>query len=111
MVFRRNLDRKLVNGLLGNLVKMDSDALGRVDCLHIKFDSIADVVQIRRVSVNFNLTKQTHQTRTQFPIAVSFGATIHKCQGVSCNNVMIKLDAAFSPGMGYDIFYYCSLSI
>lgn len=42
--------------------------------------------------------------RTQFPVMAAFAATVHKCQGLTVENVLISTRSFFAPGMAFVAF-------
>jgi ATP-dependent DNA helicase PIF1 len=100
---RRNLDLKrgLSNGALGTLTEVRKNLNGKITCLEILFYHLENPEPIKTVSATFNITPNVRLRRMQFPVSVCFGMTIHRCQGMTCDNILIDLTRCFSTGMGY----------
>ena len=46
--------------------------------------------------------KNYYVSRTQFPLILAYGVTIHKCQGLSLNCAIVDLsEKVFADGMAY----------
>ena len=57
---------------------------------------------IERVRSKFQVLKFFYVYRKQLPLILAYAITIHKCQGLSLDRVIIDLsDRVFSPGMAY----------
>jgi hypothetical protein len=103
VMLRRNINVPggLVNGATGSVVSF-SPPTGRIDFINVKFDAEETGEQaIPRVSADFELTKNVIVTRTQFPICLSYAMTVHKCQGLTLNYVLLDMDSLFEAGMAY----------
>lgn len=102
----RNINPRigLVNGATGVLQKI-SYVNNKANELFIKFDRINDVQKINKVSAVFNVGLDEQCIRHQFPVRMSFAATIHKCQGLTLKNVIVRTEEVFSSGQ---VFVACS---
>jgi len=105
-----DISDRLINGQIGTIsqIKLKNNS---VETIFIKFDDInagkklltSDVMgrQYRAVPINrittelkTNVKKEASPIikRTQFPLALSWGCTMHKVQGLSLNKVVISFD-------------------
>lgn len=99
-----NIEKRLVNGALGTIVKIINNPaqIDYVFKLEIEFDLIDEIVTIERIEADYQFRKNHYVTRSQFPISLAWAITVHKCQGLSLDNVMIDLGSSiFEPGMAY----------
>lgn len=84
-MLRRNLSiaKGFVNGSMGTVKSFKKDVAGKILSMSNLFDNHATVKYIERVSAKYNIMKNAHIKRSQFPIVLSYGITIHKSQGMS----------------------------
>jgi ATP-dependent DNA helicase PIF1 len=87
-----NLTPILYNGSVGEVIDFNDDEI------IVKFDGLQEAEVIERKKVEFNNGKQS---RSQFPLVLSFGRTIHKAQGQTLDCVEIDLEGAFTYGQVY----------
>jgi len=90
VMLRRNTNasKKLVNGSLGTIEKIHYKR-GIVDYVDVKFDHLDEIESITRVTQSYDDTAGTIASREQFALQLAYGMTIHKCQGLSLNSVVI----------------------
>lgn len=67
--------------------------------LCIQFDNIESVTVIEKYTSRYEVSETERSSRTQFPILVSYAITIHKCQGISVDNVITDISDSFCSGM------------
>ena len=105
IILKRNIDIDLglVNGALGTVSKLvSSDDGKRVLKINIKFDNIEENIDLERITADYEHVKNVYVSRSQFPIGLAWAITIHKCQGLSLDAVMIDTSAnLFEGGMAY----------
>lgn len=65
----------------GDVIKLDKQSFGYYDYVAGKFTLIANI--------------------KQFPIKLGFAITIHKCQGLSIDNIILNIDKIFAKGQFY----------
>lgn len=118
-----DIDDRLINGQIGTVAHIVSRN-SRVEIIYIKFDDnkaglkaqrkdkfarYSQIVPIERTEANFSLNNKGNSlnsiTRTQFPLMLSYGCTIHKVQGLTLNSAVISFDLVkqkcFNPGQMY----------
>lgn len=102
----RNVNAKtgLVNGATGVLKKINYVEQKAVELI-IKFDRIDELQTINRVNALYDVSLDQQCCRSQFPVKMSFAATIHKCQGLTLKNVLVSMENSFAAGQ---IFVACS---
>ena len=119
-----NVSDGLANGVCGTVTGIDSTG-NEVHTILVKFDSvrvgkqaIADSqykqifpgsVPIQRQSVKFFTGKgrqSVEAKRSQFPLTLAWGCTIHKVQGKTLDKIVVCMqgNGAFMPGQAYDAF-------
>ena len=104
VMLRRNTDvsKGLVNGALGTVTEFHKLANGQIAKIKVKFDNLNEDVFVDRIIADYESHKDVYVTRSQFPLTLAWAITIHKCQGLTLDNVMIDLgDDIFEPGMAY----------
>lgn len=104
VMLRRNIDlsKGLCNGKLGYVKKVNFGMNNRVESLQIIFDNQEHETTIERIEANYQLQKNIYVKRRQFPICLAWGITIHKCQGLSLDGVLVDLgESIFESGMAY----------
>ena len=101
VMLTRNLSsaKRLVNGARGVVTKISPSGLP-----YVRFASQMigeDPIAIERdrwtVSIGGRLVAQ----RSQFPLALAWGITVHKSQGMSLDKLEVSLEKAFEAGMAY----------
>ena len=98
IMLRRNIDTKrgLVNGAIGTVSFISSQKLV------VKFDHMDEPCPIEMVRSKFLLMKSFFVYGKQFPITIAYAVTIHKCQGLSLDCVIVDLsNNVFCAGMAY----------
>ena len=84
---------------MGTLIKIvGCDSPEGPSELSIQLEGMEKEVTIEKLRVLFNPTRGTRAARFQFPIINASAMTIHKCQGISCDDVIVDLTDLFSAG-------------
>ncbi|XP_054260220.1 ATP-dependent DNA helicase PIF1-like [Macrosteles quadrilineatus] len=101
----RNIDVTvgLVNSAIGTVtgLRFNTDNSDDVDSVTINFDC-GITHHLQRVNVKFQVMDNAFVYREQFPISMSYAVTIHKCQGLSLNSVIIDIgESIFTCGQSY----------
>ncbi|KYN23120.1 ATP-dependent DNA helicase PIF1 [Trachymyrmex cornetzi] len=104
VMIRRNIDVTLgfVNGTIGIVIAIHRSVDGnRIDSVTI-VTSDNNQVTITRVDIKFEVFHKIVVHLKQFPLSLSYGITVHKCQGITCKNAMMDLGTSvFSDGQAY----------
>jgi len=98
-----NADIGLCNGALG-VVKSFSfskDNPTYVTTINVLFDNGVEY-SIKRITADYEYQKNIYISRSQFPLSIAYALTIHKCQGMSLDAILVDLGPSiFAPGMAY----------
>lgn len=93
-------DGKLVNGLKGQVLgfKKFGDDIYPV----VKFDGVDEDIVCRPVELKVRLDdSHKYVVRKQIPLILAWALTVHKCQGLTLNNVIISMEDIFENGQFY----------
>jgi len=101
VVVTQNLSSSIKNGTLGVIDSITPDS---VSLLYYRRSGGPRKVTIHRKIEYLHLGTSTI-SRHQFPLALAFGLTIHKCQGLTLRKVIIDMSLSFfQTGMAYVAF-------
>lgn len=92
-----------MNGSIGKVigVKWDFENQKRVKSILIEFSHGLEY-QLERVTSKFQIFSKAYVYRSQFPITLAYGITIHKSQGLSLNSVLLDIgNNIFICGQSY----------
>ena len=91
-----NLDfeKCLINGSCGNVLEMDDDYI------LVKFDN-GVTSEIKRHNFEFYRNNKLIAKRSQFPLKLAYGITIHKSQGMSLDRLVVDGTKVFEKGQVY----------
>ena len=92
----KNLDRKLVNGSTGIVVRFKED---NTAFPVVKFDNGSELTIVPELWESDG--RRLQLSRTQLPLILAWAVTIHKCQGQTIRYASVNLDNAFAQGQGY----------
>lgn len=111
-----NLEEQLANGSCGTVVNIDSNLnyvdvsfdSGKVErILKTKFEIILGTEEkvINKTDQNGNpytvIANQRKLVRYQIPLALAYGITIHKSQGMTFNDLIVDCKKIFADGQAY----------
>ena len=103
VMLRRNLDTSqgLVNGAFGEIVMIHQQQ-NVVTRLTIRWDH-GKTSELGKETSQFEIVDKVFATRKQFPIALAYGITVHKCQGLSLTSALVYLGVPelFESAMAY----------
>ena len=112
----------LVNGVMGKvmgfkknekgqiytiLVKFDEDKVGKTAKMASKYrQEYPHCVPIERHKGQYQkqANKGAQITRMQFPLTLAWAVTIHKCQGLTLQNIVVDMKGRFNRGQAYVAF-------
>ena len=124
LVYNVDTSDGLVNGVIGKVEGIEKRANGQVITVLVKFDN-ADVgkraiatgqwrdkypsaVPIVRHESKFEKAKNkgAQVSRLQFPLTLAWAVTIHKCQGLTMDEIVVNMKGAnkFGSGQAYVAF-------
>lgn len=89
----KNLSDSLVNGLQGVVVDLKPNAVT------VKFLNITTEVKREIFTVYSSVDSKVVASRHLIPLALAYGATIHKAQGLTLDRVEVDCSSIFKPGM------------
>lgn len=92
----KNLDIKngLVNGSCGTVIYLDNQKI------KVLFDN-KKLYSITTEEFEYTLSNQLKIQRTQFPLCLAYGITIHKSQGMTINKLVVDFKNIFDYGQAY----------
>ena len=96
--------RGLVNGTKGKILQFIAGSFRPVEYIKVEFDvGNPLVVDLERVTGEYETSKGNFKFRHQFPISPSYCVTIHRAQGVTANVVLLDLGANIyrAPALAY----------
>ncbi|MCP4491608.1 MAG: AAA family ATPase [Gammaproteobacteria bacterium] len=104
IMLKKNLDVEsgLVNGVCGEISNIHYDKYGKVISLSVKWDNIDRVLPLKRETAQYEISDNIFATRSQFPISLAYGISIHKSQGLSLDSALLYLgERIFESAMCY----------
>ena len=123
LIYNVDTSDGLVNGVIGTVLAIIKDN-DRVGTILIKFDNhnvgkqaiamgqwntnYPSMVPIIRHEGKYEKrgNKGAHVSRHQFPLTLAWAVTIHKCQGITMDNIVVNMKGArrFGTGQAYVAF-------
>ncbi|XP_058863591.1 uncharacterized protein LOC117970172 isoform X1 [Acipenser ruthenus] len=105
LMLRKNIDiaTGLINGAIGKLqaVSYHLENTSMVKTITIKFNN-GVTHTFERMRSKFEIMDRVYIVREQFPVVGAHAITIHKCQGMTLNTVMMDLgNSIFSCGQSF----------
>ena len=109
----------LVNGVMGKVMAFKKNEKGRIHMILVKFDDqkvgkaakttskyrqdYPNCVPVERHKGQYQKhgNKGAQITRMQFPLTLSWAVTIHKCQGLTLQNIVVDMKGKFNRGQAY----------
>ena len=99
----------LVNGARGTILKFQYESNRKVvSHIEVKFDSIDEPVNVKRIDKMFTPMSECYVHRKQFPVCLASSVTIHKSQSLSLPCVFADLgDEVFCDGQSHVALSRC----
>lgn len=109
VMLQKNLNtlKGYANGSLGTVVDIKKDSKGYVTKIFVAFDcdknkTNTKPVKIERINADYEIRKNAFVKRSQFPLTLAWAITIHKCQSLSLEGIIVDLgESVFENGMAY----------
>ena len=86
------------------IVQFDSNKVGRNAIANSSYRHLCDKsVPMKKIQVTFPVHgKESFQgSRTQFPIFLCWAVTIHKCQGLTVDEIVVDMKGRYNQGQAY----------
>ena len=124
LIYNVDVSDGLVNGVIGQVVAIKRNSRGVMDTILVQFDDhnvgkrailssqwkaeYPNAVPIRRHEARFEKAnrKGAQISRRQFPLTLAWAITIHKCQGMTMDNIVVSMKGShrFGKGQAYVAF-------
>ena len=103
LVTTLSVSEKLVNGATGTLVRFSKSPT----VPYVKFDSLPDPIGVPPHEWVFKQAGKEMARRRQIPLALAWGVSIHKSQGMTLDACEVSLDRIFEAGQAYVALSRC----
>lgn len=103
VMLRRNIDaaQGLVNGAIGTVLEFTKD-ISETEVTKIKIRFRQQDYELERIEVKFEVYTNVYVIRSQFPITLAYGITIHKSQSLSLDSALLDIgNSVFCDGQTY----------
>ena len=94
LLINLDFDKCLINGSCGNVLEMGEDYV------LVKFDN-GERYEVRKHDFEFYRNEKLIAKRTQIPLKLAYGITIHKSQGMSLDKLVVDGKKVFANGQVY----------
>ncbi|CAG2240963.1 PIF1 [Mytilus edulis] len=90
----KNLSKNLVNGLQGTVQEINTDN----NTVTVNFNGLITDIKREMFTVYSSIDNKVVASRLQIPLVLSYGATIHKAQGLTLDRVEVDSSNIFKAG-------------
>ncbi|CAG2186795.1 PIF1 [Mytilus edulis] len=90
----KNLSKNLVNGLQGTVQEINTDN----NTVTVNFNGLITDIKREMFTVYSSIENKVVASRLQIPLVLSYGATIHKAQGLTLDRVEVDSSNIFKAG-------------
>ncbi|CAC5398510.1 PIF1 [Mytilus coruscus] len=90
----KNLSKNLVNGLQGTVQEISTDN----NTVTVNFNGLITDIKREMFTVYSSIENKVVASRLQIPLVLSYGATIHKAQGLTLDRVEVDSSNIFKAG-------------
>ena len=91
----QNINSSLVNGSVGIVSGMTANSVA------VSFDGELATLEKHSFEPSLDPSLKTKEKRLQIPLILAYGLTIHKCQGLTIEKVIIDMKNCFEDGQFY----------
>ena len=103
LVSTLSVSEKLVNGATGTVVRFSKSPT----VPYVKFDALPDAIGVAPHEWVFKQNGREVARRRQIPLALAWGVSIHKSQGMTLDACEVSLDRIFEAGQAYVALSRC----
>lgn len=94
LLVNMDFNKGLINGSCGTIMKFNENSIS------IKFDNGAEA-NIPKHKFEYYYNDRIVAERTQYPLKLAYGITIHKSQGMTLDNLVVDCSRIFERGQAY----------
>ena len=94
LLVNTDFNRGLINGSCGDIQSFNEDTIT------VKFDN-GEIADIPRHRFEYYYHDKLTAERTQFPLKLAYGITIHKSQGMTLDKLVVDCSRIFERGQAY----------
>lgn len=111
MFIKNDPDKKYFNGKIGKITKLTKSKIS------VEFPNGVEIevkkstwnnIKFSWNSTDRKIDETLNGAFTQFPLKLAWSVTVHKCQGLTFDNVIADIGESFSPGQVYVALSRCT---